>query len=64
MVAFALLAAIGGCSSSASLRDGTARSTMLLGADISALERNQQAGGVFRADSQPGDAIAILRTNE
>ena len=34
---------------------------MLLGADISALERIEQAGGVFRDNGQPGDAIAILR---
>lgn len=34
---------------------------MLLGADVSALERIEQAGGVFRANGQPGDAIAILR---
>jgi arabinogalactan endo-1,4-beta-galactosidase len=30
------------------------------GADVSALERIEQAGGVFR-DGQPGDAIAIMR---
>ena len=34
---------------------------MLVGADISALERIEQAGGVFRAGGQTGDAIAILR---
>ncbi len=33
------------------------------GADISALERIEQAGGVFRDDGTPGDAIAILRAN-
>jgi arabinogalactan endo-1,4-beta-galactosidase len=36
---------------------------MLLGADVSALERIEQAGGVFRDGGQPGDAIAILRAN-
>ncbi len=30
------------------------------GADVSALERIEQAGGVFRDGGQPGDAIAIL----
>jgi arabinogalactan endo-1,4-beta-galactosidase len=34
----------------------------LRGADISALERIEQAGGVFRDGDQVGDAIAILRT--
>ena len=36
---------------------------MFLGADISALERIEQAGGVFRDRGQPGDAIAILRAH-
>ena len=36
---------------------------MLLGADVSALERIEQAGGVFRDGGQPGDAIAILRAH-
>jgi arabinogalactan endo-1,4-beta-galactosidase len=36
---------------------------MLLGADISALERIEQAGGVFRDGGQAGDAIAILRAH-
>ena len=31
-----------------------------LGADISALERIEQAGGVFKSGGHPGDAIAIL----
>ena len=31
------------------------------GADVSALERIEQAGGVFRDAGTPGDAIAILR---
>jgi arabinogalactan endo-1,4-beta-galactosidase len=34
-----------------------------MGADISALERIEQAGGVFRDGGQPGDAIAILRAH-
>ena len=34
---------------------------VLRGADISALERIEQAGGVFRVAGQAGDAIAILR---
>jgi len=36
---------------------------MFLGADISALERIEQAGGVFRDGGQAGDAIAILRAH-
>ena len=35
---------------------------MLRGADISALERIEQAGGVFRDGGQAGDAVAILRS--
>lgn len=34
---------------------------MLLGADISALERIEQGGAVFRQGGQAGDAVAILR---
>ena len=33
------------------------------GGDISALEKIEQAGGVFRNNGQPGDAIAILKAN-
>jgi len=33
----------------------------LRGADVSALERIEQGGGIFRDGTQPGDAIAILR---
>jgi arabinogalactan endo-1,4-beta-galactosidase len=36
---------------------------MFLGADISALERIEQAGGQFRDSGQLGDAIAILRVH-
>ncbi len=35
---------------------------LLVGADISALARIEQAGGVFRNGGQTGDAIAILRS--
>jgi len=37
--------------------------SMLLGADISALERIEQAGGRFRDRGAPGDAVAILRAH-
>lgn len=36
---------------------------MFVGADVSALERIEQAGGVFRDAGQAGDAIAILRAH-
>jgi arabinogalactan endo-1,4-beta-galactosidase len=36
---------------------------MFLGADVSALERIEQGGAVFRDGGQPGDAIAILRAH-
>lgn len=35
----------------------------LLGADVSALARIEQAGGVFRDGGQAGDALAILRAH-
>ena len=47
------------CDSSAVAPSGT--SSLFIGADISALARIEQAGGVFRDGGQPGDAIAILR---
>lgn len=60
---FAVLTA-GGCrSSSTPPVDGLAALPALRGADISALERIEQAGGVFRDGGQAGDAIAILRTH-
>ncbi len=34
---------------------------VLVGADVSALERIEQAGGVFKHGDTPGDALAILR---
>ncbi len=42
---------------------GRDRATMLLGADVSALERIEQAGGVFRDAGQAGDALAILNAH-
>ena len=59
----ALALAAGGCGSPAvSTGDGGAVLPVLRGADISALERIEQAGGVFR-DGVAGDAIAILRAH-
>ena len=43
--------------------DGLAALPALRGADISALERIEQAGGVFRDGGQAGDAIAILHAH-
>ena len=54
-VSLTLLAACGGTPTG-----GGVPSSMFLGGDISALERIEQAGGVF-SDGPPGDAIAILR---
>jgi arabinogalactan endo-1,4-beta-galactosidase len=62
-LSLALLLAFGGCSSVASPPDGRAIASMFLGADLSALERIEQAGGLFREGGQPGDAIAILRAH-
>lgn len=57
----ALLAALAACSPGMSAPEQ--RDTLALrGADISALERIEQAGGVFR-DGPPGTAIAILRAH-
>jgi arabinogalactan endo-1,4-beta-galactosidase len=61
--AFALLAACGCHESTASSADTRPPASMFLGADISALERIEQAGGVFRDNGQAGDAIAILRAH-
>ena len=56
--------AAGGCrSSSEPPVDVPAALPVLRGADISALERIEQAGGVFRDGGQAGDAIAILRAH-
>jgi arabinogalactan endo-1,4-beta-galactosidase len=57
----ALLAACG--SPETSPPEGRPAASMFLGADISALERIEQAGGVFRDAGRPGDAIAILRAH-
>lgn len=52
---------LAGCSSA--ITSPVRQDTLALrGADVSALERVEQAGGVFR-DGQPGDAIAILRAH-
>ena len=56
-----VLAASPGCSSNDPSPGGQTTIPMLVGADISALERIEQAGGVFHAGGQPGDAVAILR---
>ena len=55
-------ALLAGCGESASGPSGGAVSTasLLRGADVSSLERIEQAGGVFRSGGQAGDAIAIL----
>ena len=56
-----LLAACGSGSDPSSPPDAT--TLPFAGADISALERIEQAGGVFRDAGVPGDAIAILRAH-
>lgn len=61
-LSLALLGALAGCSATASAPNPPAMS-MFLGADVSALERIEQAGGVFRDGGQAGDAIAILRAH-
>jgi len=48
-----------GCSSVS--EPGSTAVLLWRGADVSALERIEQAGGTFRSGGQPGDAIAILR---
>jgi arabinogalactan endo-1,4-beta-galactosidase len=60
--AIALLSGCGGESPTVIPPERPSLAGMLLGADISALERIEQAGGVFRDGGQAGDAIAILRT--
>ena len=59
-LSLALLAACGG-SPTETTPQVLVTDAMFLGADISALERIEQAGGVFRNAGQAGDAIAILR---
>ncbi|MFI5279948.1 MAG: arabinogalactan endo-beta-1,4-galactanase [Gemmatimonadales bacterium] len=57
------LAALGGCSDTPAAAGGGTTAPAFLGADVSALERIEQAGGVFRDNNQAGDAIAILRAH-
>jgi arabinogalactan endo-1,4-beta-galactosidase len=56
----ALLAACGGRSATTA---PSIPASVFLGADVSALERIEQAGGVFRDAGQAGNAIAILRAH-
>ena len=57
----ALLTACGGDTPTETTPDILVTDAMFLGADVSALERIEQAGGVFRDGGAAGDAIAILR---
>ena len=66
----ALLALLVACGGSPTDRSGPPADTTptftrpaLLGADVSALARIEQAGGVFRDGGQAGDALAILRAH-
>ena len=61
--ALLVLVACGGDTPGSPTPEGPDLTGMLLGADISALERIENAGGVFRDAGQVGDAIAILRTH-
>jgi hypothetical protein len=61
--AFALATMGGGCASTAPRPDGEAPALAFVGADISALERIEQAGAVFRDAGTAGDAVAILRAH-
>jgi arabinogalactan endo-1,4-beta-galactosidase len=60
ILALGLVAACDGGSSTGS---GSVPVLRFEGGDISALERIEQAGGVFRDGGQGGDAIAILRAH-
>jgi arabinogalactan endo-1,4-beta-galactosidase len=62
-VALTLLAACGGHDATSSSSPPPPPVAMLLGADVSALARIEQAGGVFRDGGQAADAITILRTH-
>ncbi len=55
------LALLAGCGSDTVTPPAQRDTVALRGADISALARIEQAGGIFRDGGQPGDAIAILR---
>lgn len=61
LISVVLLAACGSASGPSS--PPVAPTLPFAGADISALERIEQAGGVFRDGGVPGDAIAILRAH-
>lgn len=54
-----LLAACGGGATDSSGSNTPPR--LLVGADVSALERIEQAGGVFKSGNTPQDALAIMR---
>jgi len=62
LAAVASLALLAACGRSATGPLPVPGSTFL-GADVSALERIEQAGGVFRDAGQAGDALAILRSH-
>ena len=62
-LALALLSGCGGESPTVIPPERPSLAGMFLGADISALERIEQAGGVFRDSGRAGDAIAILRAH-
>jgi arabinogalactan endo-1,4-beta-galactosidase len=64
-LALALAALLATCHSSpaAPAGGGTPPASVPAGADISALARIEQAGGVFRDGGQAGDAITILRAH-
>jgi arabinogalactan endo-1,4-beta-galactosidase len=67
----AAAALLASCGSGASTEAGgppvtppsTLPASAFVGADISALARIEQAGGVFREAGTPGDAVAILRAH-
>ncbi len=58
-----VLAAACGSTTAPSQPGGRALATMFLGADISALQRIEQAGAVFRDSGKSRDAIAILHAH-
>jgi arabinogalactan endo-1,4-beta-galactosidase len=55
------LVLVSACTASEGPSDRDVQRPDFIGADISALERIEAGGTVFRAGGQPGDAIAILR---
>ena len=56
-----LLVLLAACGDRSPTESPSALMAMFRGADLSALERIEQAGGAFGNGGQPGDAIAILR---